>query len=182
MALLCPGEAAVTLASSVSSPRLFLLPIPTLMSPSVSPGCILHALGPPVHDDPTVPRLRGRHRHLPLPRPVRRLLHHHHGPHCLRAGGAHAGIPGHRVPHGADGRAHDCGHAHSRLVTPRGCTGTQSLGGTQWWQLSPMVVFWCVARRAGLSFLVHQVTWRLRDGGGIAPCHILWHLQGSSQG
>lgn len=107
----------MTLTCSVPSPELFLLPIPTLMPTSVSPGCILHAVGPPVHDDPPVPRFRGRHCHLPLPRPLRRLLHHHHGPHRLRAGGAHAGVPGHRVPHGADGRAHDRGHAHSRLVT-----------------------------------------------------------------
>lgn len=177
MALLGPEEGAVTLTCSVSSPQLFLLPIPTLMPTFISPGCVLHAVGPPVHDDPPVPRLRGRHCHLPLPRPLRRLLHHHHGPHRLRAGGAHAGVPGHRVPHGADGRAHDRGHAHSRLVPPRCWTRTQRLGGRRWWQLSPVVVFWCETTRAGLSFLPYQVMWALKSRCGIAPCYVLWHLR-----
>lgn len=40
-----------------------------------------------------------------------------------------------------------------------------------------MVVFWCEARCAGLNFLAYQVTLGLKNGDGITPCHVLWHLR-----
>lgn len=84
---------------------------PKVLAP---PGHLLPAPGPDVHDDSPVPGLWGPHRCLPLPGPVWWLLHHHHGPHRIWAGGPNAGLTGNWLPPWHDGPADDCWAPHCR--------------------------------------------------------------------
>lgn len=75
-------------------------------------GGVLHGSRPDVHDDSSVFGVWVAGGCVRVPGTVWRMLPHHDGSHSVWAGGAHAGLAGHRLPSGPHGSSYDSRSTH----------------------------------------------------------------------